>query len=67
MLLERRGGGLECNSFGDAILLVRAGGEDVQCRFCGDRHGDGHLFWDGTFPSSSCAEFMSLIARDRSN
>ena len=45
--------------------------EDVPCRFCGGVDGDGHLFWDCTFPPlvriREHPEFASLVACDRSN
>ena len=37
-----RGGGEVWNGF----LLGKAKKEDVPCRFCGKRDGDGHLFWE---------------------
>ena len=33
--------------------MGKAGKEEVRCRFCGGEDGDGHLFWDCTFPPSS--------------
>ena len=33
---------------GTVFLLGRARSQMVPCRFCGD--GDGHFFWECTFP-----------------
>ena len=42
--------------------------EDVPCRFCGKRDGDGHLFRECTFPSllhvRELPEFASLMSLD---
>ena len=45
-----------CAVFGTDSFLAR-NKEDVPCRFCGRRDGDGHLFWECTFspPSSPSA------------
>ena len=37
----------------NGFLLGKAKKEDVPCRFCGKRNGDGHLFWECTFSPSS--------------
>ena len=42
-----------CGGVWNGFLLGRAKKEDVPCRFCGERDGDGHLFWECTFPSFS--------------
>ena len=34
----------------NGFLLRRVRGHDVPCRFCGALDGDGHLFWECTFP-----------------
>ena len=34
----------------NGFLLRRVRGHDVPCRFCGAPDGDGHLFWECTFP-----------------
>ena len=34
----------------NGFLLGKAKKEDVPCRFCGRRDGDGHLFWECPFP-----------------
>ena len=54
-----------CNGF----LLGKAQKEDVPCRFCGKRDGDGHLFWECTFPQHvrDLPEFAYLMSLDRSN
>ena len=51
----------------NGFLLGHAKKEDVPCRFCGGRDGDGHLFWDCTFlPLRELPEFATLMRRDRS-
>ena len=45
-----------CGRVWNGFLLGKAKKEDVPCRFCGKRDGDGHLFWECSFPSpSACA------------
>ena len=39
-----------CGGVWNGFLLVNAKMEDVPCRFRGTRDGDGHLFWECTFP-----------------
>ena len=39
-----------CGGVWNGLLLGKAKKEDVPCRFCGKRDGDGHLFWECTFP-----------------
>ena len=34
----------------NGFLLSRVKGQPVPCRFCGSPDGDGHLFWECTFP-----------------
>ena len=34
----------------NGFLLGKVKGQHVPCRFCGGADGDGHLFWDCTFP-----------------
>ena len=34
----------------NGFLLGKVRGEAVPCRFCGAPDGDGHLFWECTFP-----------------
>ena len=57
--------------FGTDSFLVSARKEDVPCRFCGKRDGDGHLFW-GMFISHTLQhvrelpEFAYLMSIDRS-
>ena len=34
----------------NGFLLSHARGEIVPCRFCGEFNGDGHLFWECTYP-----------------
>ena len=45
--------------------------EDVPCRFCGERDGDGHLFWECTFLPllhvRQLPEFATLVSLDRSD
>ena len=44
--------------------------EDVPCRFCGQRDGDGHLFWECIFPLlkhvRDLPEFATLMSLNRS-
>ena len=40
-----------CGGVWNGFLLGKAKKEDVPCRFCGKRDGDGHLFWECSFPS----------------
>ena len=39
-----------CGGVWNGFLLGKAKKEDVPCRFCGKRDGDGHLFWECIFP-----------------
>ena len=41
-----------CGRVWNGFLLGKAKKEDVPCRFCGKSDGDGHLFWEFTFPPS---------------
>ena len=55
----------------NGFLLGRAKKDDVPCRFCGGRDGDGHFFfWECTFPPlqhvRDLPEFATLMRRDRS-
>ncbi len=36
-------------------IFGKAKKEDVPCRFCGKRDGDGHLFWECIFSPSACS------------
>ena len=65
-----------CGGVWNGFLLGKAKKEDVPCRFCGRRDGDGHLFWDCTFPPPlslpiqhvrDLPEFAFLMSLDRSN
>ena len=53
-------------------FLGKAKKEDVPCRFCGKSDGDGHLFWECSFPPPSLQhirelhEFATLLYLDRS-
>ena len=38
-----------CGGVWNGFLLGKARKEDVPCRFCGKRDGDGHLFWNVPF------------------
>ena len=49
----------------NGCLLGKAKKEDVPCRFCAERDGDGHVFWECTFPPRELPEFASLMALDR--
>ena len=46
VLLQRVVVGVVWNGF----LLGRVRSQAVPCRFCGVPDGDGHLFWECTFP-----------------
>ena len=48
----------------NGFLLGMAKKEDVPCRFCGKKVGDGHLFWECTF--LHLQEFATLVSMDRS-
>ena len=54
----------------NGFLLGKARKEDVPCRFCGKRDGDGHLFWECSFHPlqhvRDLPEFSSLMSLDRS-
>ena len=52
-----------CGGVWNGFLLGMAKKEDFPCRFCGKRDGDGHLFWECPFPSSSSmsGSFLSLL------
>ena len=49
----------------NGFLLGRVRGQAVPCRFCGGADGDGHLFWECTFPplveSRERPEFHDLV------
>ena len=53
------------------FLIGKTRKEDVPCRFCGKRDGDGHLFWECSFhPLQHVRElpdFAYLVSLDRSN
>ena len=42
-----------CGGVWNGFLLGQAKKEDVPCRVCGKRDGDGHFFWGCTFPLPS--------------
>ena len=54
----------------NGVLLGKAKKEDVPCRFCGRRDGDGHRFWECTFLTlqhvRELSEFAYLMSLDRS-
>ena len=60
-----------CGGFWNGFLLGKAKKEDVPCRFCGMRDGDGHLFWECLFTAiqdvRDLPEFAFLMSLDRSN
>ena len=35
-----------CGRVWNGFLLGKAKKEEVPCRFCGQKNGDGHLFWE---------------------
>ena len=60
-----------CGGVWNGFLLGKAKKEDVPCRFCGKRDGDGHLFWECSFlplqrvrdlPEFACFFSCHLIA-----
>ena len=50
-------------------MLSRVLGQPVPCRFCGFPDGDGHLFWECTFPPlveiRENPEFHDLMREER--
>ena len=51
-----------CGGVWNGFLLGKARKEDVPCRFCGEKDGDGHLFWECSFlPFSMYAISLSLL------
>ena len=60
-----------CGGVWNGFRLGKAKKEDVPCRFCGKRDGDGHLFWECSFPPlqhvRDLSEFSFLMSLDRSN
>ena len=59
-----------CWGVWNGFLHGKAKKEDVPCRFCGKRDGDGHIFWECTFPPlqhvRELPEFAFLMSLDRS-
>ena len=49
-----------CGVVWNGFLLGQAKKDDVPCRFCGKKDGDGHLFWECTFPLLYCMLGSSL-------
>ena len=53
----------------NGFLLGRVRGQPVPCQFCGAPDGDGHLFWECTFPPlveiRENPEFHDLIRMDK--
>ena len=51
------------------FLLEKVGRHPAPCRFCGAPDGDGHLFWDCTFPHlveiRESPEFHDLMREDK--
>ena len=62
---------ISCGGVWNGFLLGEVKKEDVPCRFCGKRDGDGHFFWECTFPLlqhvRALPEIAHLISLDRSN
>ena len=60
-----------CGGVWNGFLLGQAKKEEVPCQFCGKKDGDGHLFWECTFPLllhvRELPEFATLMAIDRGN
>ena len=59
-----------CGGVWNGFLLGKAKKEDVPCRFCGKQDGDGHLFWECSFPPlqhvRDLPEFAFLMSLNRS-
>ena len=55
----------------NGFLLSRVRGQPVPCRFCGSPDGDGHLFWECTFPPlveiRENPEFHDLMREDKAH
>ena len=55
----------------NGVLLGRVSGQVVPCRFCGAPDGDGHLFWECTFPLlvdvRENREFHDLMREDKAH
>ena len=53
----------------NGFLLRKVRGQDVPCQFCGAPDGDGHLFWECTFPPlveiRENPEFHDLMGMDK--
>ena len=62
---------IQCGGVWNGFLLGKAKKEDVPCRFCVKRDGDGHLFWECSFPPlqhvRDLPEFSFLMSLDHSN
>ena len=60
-----------CGCVWNGFFLGKAKKEDVPCRFCGKRDGDGHLFRDCTFLPiqhvRDLPEFAFFMSLDRSS
>ena len=60
-----------CGRVWNGFFLGKAKKKYVPCRLRGNRDGDGHLFWECTFPSLlhvwEPPEFATFIALDRNN
>ena len=58
-----------CGRVWNRFLHGKTKKEDVPCRFCGQRHGDGQLFWECTLPTlqhvREVPEFATLMSLDR--
>ena len=53
---------ISCGGVWNGFLPGKAKNEDVPCRSCGKRDGDGLLFWECTFlPSSMSGIFLGLL------
>ena len=55
----------------NGFLLGQVRGQPVPCRFCGAPDGDGHLFWECTFPPlveiRENPEFHDLMREDKAH
>ena len=60
-----------CGGVWNGFLLGQAKKDDVPCELCGRKDGDGHWFWECTFPPSlhvrELPEFAYLLSLNRSS
>ena len=55
----------------NGFLLGKVQGENVPCRFCGGPDGDGHLFWECSYPPlvavRDSPEFHNIVCIDKTD